>query len=646
MRERAEVLDAADHLSADAKPRHDEAEQPQRQQGGRRLLATDKLAPGLSIYRQGTNEVIVTIEKYLTQGNFGEVYLARHVETQRPLALKRVRFALLTDAKERRTCEKGHLEETAISLSIARHQNVMALEYCVIDGSEFLMFLEFIDGASDLLAQIKSGQPYAREGNEARASIFEMLLQAAAGIAFVNEHGVLHQDVKSENLMVGSQGTVKVADFGLAAKGDGNGATLRAPYQGCTPGYDSPEVRDASAKDPLLVCEHDLWAWACVALDLYTASISKISEVKMRKLKQIPLLLPQPEWGWPQIETWALAIHASIATALKESGVTDGRTLLAVQPSTDGAKRVGVKVMGAKKKLQYALLAPEPALREVLTRCFDPDPTKRPQSLAEIVVALDPEGAQSRLKGDEERTSFSKERAVALRNLGSSMVEKSFDESFSDDDSKSLRDDAIKAFDDAAQVISDDLLARADTLSMKGGTLMLSNDFDGAASACQEAVDLNPKHGRAQFNLGTALAAQSHSDKAAAAFEAAVAVTERASTGAYAKMAAGSAVVDEAAEQQRYLRWFEGENGTVHDAVSGRPHSIDKLCIRLRVSETKEKGAHKSDIAFSGSVDSDEDPWNDAATWEAGLLPSGVSLRCVSHVHELLCFVGAATSRK
>ena len=62
MRERAEVLDAADHLSADAKPRHDEAEQPQRQQGGRRLLATDKLAPGHSIYRQGTSEVIVTIE--------------------------------------------------------------------------------------------------------------------------------------------------------------------------------------------------------------------------------------------------------------------------------------------------------------------------------------------------------------------------------------------------------------------------------------------------------------------------------------------------------------------------------------------------------------------------------------------------------
>ena len=261
------------------------------------------------------------------------------------------------------------------------------------------------------------------------------------------------------------------------------------------------------------------------------------------------------------------------------------------------------------------------------------------------MATLDPEGAQSRLKGDEESTSSSQERAVALRNLGSSMVEKSFDESFSYDDSKSLRDDAIKAFDDAAQVTSDDPSARADALSMKGGALVLINDYDGAASACQEAIDLNPKHGRALFNLGAALAAQGFADKAATAFEAAAAVTERASTGAYAKMATGSAA-DEAAEQQRHLRWFEGENGTVHDAVSGRPHSIDKLCIRLRVSETtEEEGAHKSDATLSGGADLDDDPFSDAAKWEAGLLPSGVSLRCVSHVHELLFFVDA-TSRK
>ena len=163
------------------------------------------------------------------------------------------------------------------------------------------------------------------------------------------------------------------------------------------------------------------------------------------------------------------AVHPRVVTALEESGVTDGRTLLALQPSMDEAKRLGIKVAGAKKKLQFALLVPEPTLREVLTRCFDADPAKRPQSLAEVVATLDPEGAQSRLKGGEESTLSSRERAVALRNLGSSMVEKSFDESFSDDDSKSLRDDAIKAFDDAAQVTSDDPSARADALSMKGG---------------------------------------------------------------------------------------------------------------------------------------------------------------------------------
>jgi tetratricopeptide (TPR) repeat protein len=211
------------------------------------------------------------------------------------------------------------------------------------------------------------------------------------------------------------------------------------------------------------------------------------------------------------------------------------------------------------------------------------------------------------------------------------MVEKSFE--FADEVvSKSLRHDAIKAFDDAAQFTSDDSLARADALSMKGGTLMLSKDYAGAAAACQLAVDLNPQHGRARFNLGAALVAQDRDGEAAAAFQAAAEVAERASTGAYAKMAADSAA-DEEAELQRHVRWFEGENGTVHDAVSGQPYSIDELCVHLTVkeeavTETKEE-AHSSDTPSSGGSDSDN-AWDDAAKWEAGLLPSSVSLRCVS----------------
>ena len=219
---------------------------------------------------------------------------------------------------------------------------------------------------------------------------------------------------------------------------------------------------------------------------------------------------------------------------------------------------------------------PEPTLREVLIRCFDTDPAKRPQSLADVVGTLDPEGAGSRLKGDEESTSSSLERAVALSNLGSSMVGKSFDESLFDDDRKSLRDDAIKAFDGAAHVASDDPLARADALSMKGGALVLNDDYAGAASACQEAIDLNTKHGRAPFNLGAALAAQGHTDKAAAAFEAASAATERVSSGAFIMMAASMAANHEG-KPFVHLRWFVGENGTIYDAISGRTHAIEQF---------------------------------------------------------------------
>jgi hypothetical protein len=95
---------------------------------------------------------------------------------------------------------------------------------------------------------------------------------------------------------------------------------------------------------------------------------------------------------------------------------------------------------------------------------------------------------------------------------------------------------------------------------------------------------------------------------------------------------AADAATDEAAEAQRHRRWFVGENGTLHDAVSGRPYSIDEICVKLTLSESKED-ASKTDTASSSSSNSN-DAWDDAAEWEAGLIPPGVSLRCVPHARE------------
>ena len=350
------------------------------------MLSAKQLDVGRAIFRQGTREPIFTVAKYLAQGAYGEIYRVSHVETQRHYALKRIRFALLRESSQRRDSEKAHLEEASIMLSLGRHRNVMSMTYCVIDDSEFLMVLEFVEDAADLRILIKNGSLYAKEktGDKTRAYVLELLRQAAAGIAFVNEHSILHQDVRSsplhammphahdlsalklllllrphfsqvkpDNLMVGKCGILKLVDFGLATRGEGSGTTLRASYQGCTPGYDSPQVRACAPGGKLGVCEHDLWAWACSSLDVLTASDSSksLSEIPTSKLEQMTEQ-PQSEWDWSQVEMWANKVHPDVANALLEKGVKDGRALRALPPTTSEGKRLGITKLAVRKKLQ------------------------------------------------------------------------------------------------------------------------------------------------------------------------------------------------------------------------------------------------------------------------------------------------------
>jgi serine/threonine protein kinase len=141
---------------------------------------------------------IFTVDRYLAEGGCGEVYLARQVETGGGFALKRVPVA--SQGTARWKDELNHCAEANIMLQLSRHANVMAMHYCIVFASEFFMFFDLIDGARDVIGAMTSGKLYKGESGEAvRARCLSILTQAAVAIAFVNEQGVLHEDVKHEN---------------------------------------------------------------------------------------------------------------------------------------------------------------------------------------------------------------------------------------------------------------------------------------------------------------------------------------------------------------------------------------------------------------------------------------------------------------
>ena len=125
---------------------------------------------------------------------------------------------------------------------------------------------------------IKTTKIYQGTFRAVRARILAVLIDIAEALRHLHEFGIMHQDVKSENVLIGSNGTALLADFGLARHGEGSGASLRVPFSGLTPGYASPEVqqffveiRDGRRPENPFVTPptHDMWSWAVIAMDMW-----------------------------------------------------------------------------------------------------------------------------------------------------------------------------------------------------------------------------------------------------------------------------------------------------------------------------------------------------------------------------------------
>jgi hypothetical protein len=181
------------------------------------------------------------IIRELGRGGVGTVYLATHQTLQIEVALKILSPALSLDNP---ALAERFIREAQIAARI-RHPNVIAVMDAAHDETTGLYFIvqEYVGGGS-LSWHLRNGPLPERKALAVIAGIANALVVA-------EENGIVHRDIKPDNIMLDLRGTAKLADLGLAkhAIDAHTSLTLGGSFMG-TPAYMSPEqARDAKVAD-------------------------------------------------------------------------------------------------------------------------------------------------------------------------------------------------------------------------------------------------------------------------------------------------------------------------------------------------------------------------------------------------------------
>mgnify|MGYP001214362317 CR=1 FL=1 len=181
-------------------------------------LAVDDGPPGATDLARGALIGRYVVLDKLGAGAMGVVYCAFDPELDRKVAIKLLKPETGGSTMSESQAARARLLREAQALAKLGHPNVVAVHDVGTHGDDVWIAMEFVKGQT--LTRWRQQRQHHRGGWR---EVLDVMTRAGQGLAAAHAVGLIHRDVKPDNVMVGDDGRVRMMDFGLARRGAGQG---------------------------------------------------------------------------------------------------------------------------------------------------------------------------------------------------------------------------------------------------------------------------------------------------------------------------------------------------------------------------------------------------------------------------------------
>ena len=187
------------------------------------------------------------------QGMSGKVYKARHKKENRFYAIKKLNFNEINEK------ERIAIQDEVNLLKQLKHPNIVTYKDSFFDSDNCLNIVMVFCEMGDMYTKIhkQKGEYFPEE------QILLWIAQLCLALSYVHDKQILHRDIKTQNIFIQNEHTIRIGDFGIA-KGYNQNQDLGGSLIG-TPLYMAPEVYNSSKKYSF---RSDIWSLGCCIFEM------------------------------------------------------------------------------------------------------------------------------------------------------------------------------------------------------------------------------------------------------------------------------------------------------------------------------------------------------------------------------------------